>query len=91
MIVPLQAGSPVNVELFIILGMMGLLFLANLGVSVWIYRDAKRRNVSHAFAWGAGSFLSGFLGGIGAVVLWVLYFVVRDEQGSGGPSVRGES
>jgi len=89
--VPLQAGSPVNVELFIILGMMGLLFLANLGVSVWIYRDAKRRNITHAFAWGAGAFLSGFLGGIGAVVLWVLYFVVRDEQGSGGPSVRGES
>mgnify|MGYP000653870232 CR=1 FL=1 len=88
MTVPLQAGSPVNVELFIILGMMGVLFLVNLGVSVWIYRDANRRDISHAFAWGAGSFLSGFLGGIGAVVLWVLYFVVRDDQSSGGPSVR---
>jgi len=88
MTIPLQAGSPVNVELFIILGIMVITFVVNLGVSVWIYRDAKRRNISHAFAWGAGSFLSGFLGGIGAVVLWALYFVVRDEYASGGPSVR---
>ena len=88
--VPLQAGSPVPVELLLIFGMMGVLMLVNLAVSVWIYRDAKRRNLSHAFAWGAASFFSGFLGGVGAVVLWVLYVVVRDEQASSGPSVRGE-
>lgn len=70
--------------------MMVLTFLVNLGVSVRIYRDARRRTIPHAFAWGAGSLLCGFLGGIGAVVPWVLYVVVRDGQGSGGPSVRGE-
>ena len=48
--VPLQAGSPVPVELLLIFGMMGVLMLVNLAVSVWIYRDAKRRNLSHAFA-----------------------------------------
>jgi hypothetical protein len=88
MTLPLQAGSPVNVELYLILGILVATFLVNLGVSVWIYRDAKRRNVSHAFAWGAGSFLTGFLGGITAVVIWALYFVMRDEYASNGPSVR---
>jgi len=91
MTIPLQAGGPVSVELLIILGMFGLLFVVTLGVSVWIYRDAKRRQISHAFAWGAASFLSGFLGGIGAVVVWALYFVVREDQTSGGPSVRESS
>lgn len=91
MSLPLQTGAPVNVELLIILGMAGILFLINIGVSVWIYRDAKRRNIGHAFAWGAGSFLSGFLGGITAVVVWVLYAVVRDENESRGPSIKEES
>lgn len=85
MSVPLQAVAP---ELLVVLGITVGLFLANLGVAVWIYRDAKRRNNSHAFAWGAGSFLNGFLGGMGVVVLWALYFVVRDDTGSGAPSVR---
>jgi hypothetical protein len=91
MSVALQAGGPVSIELLIVLGIAAVLFLVNLGVSVWIYRDAKRRNEPHAFAWGAGSFLGVFLGGTGGFVVWVLYFVVRNENGVGAPSVREES
>ena len=69
MSVPLQVGGPVSVELLIILGMIGIVFLVNVAVSVWIYRDAKRRNNSNAFAWGAGSFFGWFLGGIGTIVV----------------------
>ena len=91
MSVALQAGGPVNIELLIVLGITVVLFLVNIGVSVWIYRDAERRNQPHAFAWGAGSFLGVFLGGVGGFVVWVLYFVVRNERGAGAPSVREES
>jgi hypothetical protein len=91
MSVALQAGGPVSIELLLILGIAIVLFLVTLGVSVWIYRDAKRRNQAHAFAWGAGSFLGVFLGGVGGFAVWVLYFVVRNENGTGAPSVREES
>ena len=91
MSVALQSGDPVNIELLIVLGITVVLFLVNIGVAVWIYRDAKRRNQPHAFAWGAGSFLGVFLGGIGGVVIWVLYFVIRNETGTGAPSVREDS
>lgn len=91
MSVALQAGDPVSIELLIVLGITAVLFLVTLGVSVWIYRDAKRRNQPYAFAWGAGSFLGVFLGGVGGFVVWALYFVVRNENGTGAPSVRGES
>ncbi|MFC5366206.1 hypothetical protein [Salinirubrum litoreum] len=86
-----QAGGPISVELLIVLVIPVVLFLVNIGVAVWIYRDAKRRNQSHAFAWGAGSFLGVFLGGLGGFVVWALYFVVRNETGTGAPSVREES
>jgi len=91
MSVVLQTGGSISTELLLVLGLTVVLFLVTLGVSVWIYRDAKRRNQPHAFAWGAGSFLGVFLGGIGVVVIWVLYFVVRNENGAGAPSVREES
>ena len=91
MSVALQSGDPVNIELLIVLGITVVLFLVNIGVAVWIYRDAKHRNQPHAFAWGAGSFLGVFLGGIGGVVIWVLYFVIRNETGTGAPSVREDS
>lgn len=91
MSVALQAGGPVSIELLVILGISLLMFFVTIGVSVWIYRDAKRRNQPHAFAWGAGSFLGVFLGGLGGFAIWVLYFVVRNEDGTGAPSVRQES
>lgn len=90
MSVALQAGSPVSIELLLVLAITVVLFLVNIGVAVWIYRDAKRRNQTHAFAWGAGSFLGVFLGGIGGVIVWVLYFVVRNDTGTGAPSVQEE-
>jgi cytochrome c biogenesis factor len=91
MSVPLQVGGPVSVELLIILGLAVVLSLVTLGISVWIYYDARRRNQPHAFAWAAGSFLSVFLGGVGGFVVLGLYFVVRDETGAGAPSVREEA
>jgi MFS superfamily sulfate permease-like transporter len=84
----LQTVASVSPELVIVFGIAGVLLLANVVLSVWIYRDASSRNDDHAFAWGAATFFSGFVGGIGIVVVIVLYFVVRDESGSGAPSVR---
>jgi len=91
MSLPLQAGSAVSPELLLVLGIAVVLFLVNLGVSAWIYRDAKRRNDPNAFVWGAGAFLGVFLGGIGGIAVWALYFVMRNENGAGAPSVREET
>lgn len=78
----LQLGVPGGLELLIVLLIIGILTLVPLVVSVLIYRDAKRRNSSHALAWAVGAFF-------GALVVWLLYYVVRDEIGPGGPSVSG--
>lgn len=72
-------GAP---ELLIILIILGILLLVPLAVAVFIYRDATDRNSSHALAWAAAAFFGGVLGGfLGGLVVWVLYFVVRDEVG----------
>ncbi|WP_324760040.1 hypothetical protein [Haloarcula montana] len=90
MLPSLQIGLPGAAELVILLLIFGLLLLVPLVVSVFIYRDAADRNSSHALAWAAGSFSAAVLGGfLGGVVVWVLYFVVRDEIGPGGPSGTG--
>jgi hypothetical protein len=52
-----------------------LSLLVPLVVSVLIYRDATRRSSRHALAWAVGAFL-------GSLVVWVLYYVVRDEVGT---------
>jgi threonine/homoserine/homoserine lactone efflux protein len=67
----LQTGAPGAPELLVLL----LTVLIPLAVSVYVYRDAKRRGSRHALAWGLGSFF-------GSLVVWILYFVVRDEVGS---------
>ncbi|AHZ23558.1 hypothetical protein E6P09_14275 [Haloferax mediterranei ATCC 33500] len=72
----LQAGVPGGPEL-LILFFIGLLLVVPLAVAFFVYRDAKRRNSRHALAWGIGAFLGG-------VIVWILYFVVRDEVGSSG-------
>jgi threonine/homoserine/homoserine lactone efflux protein len=48
-----------------------------LAVSVYIYRDANRRGSRHALAWAIGAFLGG-------IIVWLVYFVVRDEMGRSG-------
>jgi len=80
-----QVGIPGGVELVVILLISVIVLLIPLVVSVFIYRDASERNSEHALAWGAGAFLTAILGGfLGGVVVWVRYFVVRDEVGPGG-------
>ncbi|WP_423751710.1 hypothetical protein [Salinirarus marinus] len=73
----LQFGVPGGPELLIILVITFLSFVVPLVISVFIYRDAKGRGSSHALAWGVGAFF-------GSLVVWVLYFVVRDEVGGRG-------
>jgi threonine/homoserine/homoserine lactone efflux protein len=71
----LQFGVPGGIELLIVLVITLLSLVVPLVVSVLIYRDAKRRGSHHALAWAVGAFL-------GSLVVWVLYYVVRDEVGS---------
>jgi threonine/homoserine/homoserine lactone efflux protein len=70
----LQVGVPGGIELLIVLAIALLSLVVPLVVSVLIYRDAKRRRSRHAIAWAVGAFL-------GSIVVWVLYYVVRDEVG----------
>jgi uncharacterized BrkB/YihY/UPF0761 family membrane protein len=72
----LQFGVPGGVEILILLLVLLLSFVVPIAVSVLIYRDAKRRHSDHALAWAVGAFL-------GSLVVWVLYYAVRDEVGSG--------
>ena len=73
----LQFGVPGGVELLILFVVLFLSFAIPLAVSLFVYRDAEARRSRHALAWGAGAFF-------GSVVVWVLYFVVRDEVGPNG-------
>jgi len=89
MLPSLQVGIPGATELVVLLLIFGILLAVPLVVSVFIYRDAADRDSDHALAWAAASFFGAFLGGFfGGVVVWVLYFVVRDEIGPDGPSGR---
>ena len=71
----LQIGIPGGPELLITLLVFGLSVVVPLVVSALIYRDAKRRGSRHALAWAVGAFF-------GSLVVWLLYYVVRDEVGS---------
>jgi threonine/homoserine/homoserine lactone efflux protein len=75
----LQAGAPGGPELLVVLLITFVSFVVPLVISFLIYRDAKRRRSRHALAWGVGSFF-------GSLVVWILYLVVRDEVGTGGPA-----
>ncbi|MFB6108222.1 MAG: hypothetical protein ABEJ82_05185 [Haloplanus sp.] len=75
----LQVGVPGGPELLVVLLVLLLSFGVPLVVSIFVYRDAKGRNSRHALAWGVGAFF-------GSLVVWILYFVVRDEVGPGGPA-----
>jgi threonine/homoserine/homoserine lactone efflux protein len=68
----LQSAAPGGPELLVAV----LTVLVPLAVSVYVYRDANRRGSRHALAWALGSFF-------GSLVVWILYFVVRDEVGRG--------
>lgn len=86
---PLQVGIPGGPELLIVLFLFVIALVVPAVVAVFIYRDANDRDSDHALAWGAAALLSGFAGGIFAgIVVWVLYYVVRDEVGqpAGGPA-----
>jgi len=70
----LQFGVPGGVEILILLLVFLLSFVVPIAVSVLIYRDAKGRGSRHALAWALGAFF-------GSLVVWILYYVVRDEVG----------
>ena len=65
-----------GIELLVVLLVFLILLVVPLAVSFLVYRDAKARGSGHALAWGAGAFFGG-------LVVWVLYYVVRDEVGRG--------
>jgi len=71
----LQAAVPGGVELLIVFVVALFSLLLPLVVAVLIYRDATRRGSRHALAWAVGAFL-------GSIVVWLLYYVVRDEVGT---------
>ena len=75
----LQFGMPGAPELLVVLFISLLSLAVPLVVSVLVYRDAARRGSSHALAWALGAFF-------GSRVVWLLYYVVRDEVGRGGAS-----
>jgi threonine/homoserine/homoserine lactone efflux protein len=74
-VIALQAGVPGAPELLVALFAMLLSVVVPLVVAVLVYRDAKGRGSRHALAWAVGAFF-------GSLVVWVLYYVVRDEVGS---------
>ncbi|MFC6613697.1 hypothetical protein ACFQAS_01770 [Halopenitus salinus] len=76
---PLLQGVPVGPELLIIFIVTGIFLIPALVVTALIYRDAKERNSSHTLAWALGAFFGG-------IIVWILYFVVRDEVGTGSRS-----
>jgi threonine/homoserine/homoserine lactone efflux protein len=75
----LQFGVPGGIELLIVLILSTFTFLIPLVVAVLVYRDAEDRGSRHALAWGLGAFFGG-------LVVWILYYVVRDEVGPAGPA-----
>lgn len=75
----LQTGVPGGIEILVVLLIFGMSLILPLVVSVFVYRDAKGRDSSHALAWALGAFF-------GSLVVWILYLVVRDEVGSGDSS-----
>lgn len=77
----LQRGLPVGPELFILILFPAMLAIVAVVVSALIYRDAKRRNSSHTPAWTICAFFGG-------VIVWILYFVVRDEVGPSGSAAQ---
>lgn len=70
----LQSGVPFNLELLLTVAIAVLQVVVVMVIV--IYRDAKDRNSNHALAWAVSAFFGG-------LVVWILYFVVRDELGSG--------
>ncbi|MFB1063068.1 hypothetical protein [Natrinema sp. H-ect4] len=68
-----DSGTGGITELLITLVAVALALL----MTLYIYRDADSRGSSHELAWGLGAFSGG-------PVVWILYYVVRDEVGRSG-------
>lgn len=70
----LQVALPGGLELLVVLLVAGILTVLSVVVSVYIYRDATARGLSHPLAIAVGAFLGGFW-------VWIIYYLVRDEVG----------
>lgn len=73
----LQTGGAGGAESFVMIFILLVALLVPIAVSVYIYRDAKRRGSQHPLAWGIGAFLGG-------LIVWIIYFVVRGDMGRSG-------
>ncbi|OYR41305.1 hypothetical protein DJ82_05895 [Halorubrum sp. Ib24] len=78
----LQIGVAGGPELLVAALLLGILVVPALLVSLLVYLDATDRNSRHAIAWTLAALFGG-------VVVWVLYFAVRDEVGPSGSAVNG--
>jgi hypothetical protein len=80
MLSALQVGLPGGPELFVVLLLATVVAVPVVFASLFIYLDAVDRNSGHALAWTVAALLGG-------VVVWTLYFAVRDEVGGNGLTV----
>jgi len=77
-----QIGVIGGPELLVALLLLGVLVVPAVLVSLIVYLDATDRDSRHAVAWALGALFGG-------VVVWALYFAVRDEVGPSGSVVNG--
>jgi len=78
----LQVGVPGGMEPFAALLLATVVAVPVVCAALIVYLDAVDWNSSHALARTVAALLGG-------VVVWVLYFVVRDEVGRKGLTVNG--
>ncbi|QLD85407.1 hypothetical protein HWV23_06580 [Natronomonas halophila] len=73
---PLQAGPGPLAGVLGLLGTLIVLVIAFL-VGRWVYRDAQGRGMN-AMLWGLGTGIAIFVGLIPGIVVFAIYYVLRD-------------
>jgi len=78
----LQGGLPGDLVLLVALLIAAVVAVSIVFAALVIYLDAVDRHSDHALAWTVAALFGG-------LVVWTLYFVVRDEVGGNGLTVNG--